>query len=95
MASDDARRARLEAAAAQLEAEHERECTFRPALSAHPARLSDQENQNPDAEVSLTFLSTDSNLTTSAPLFGSSSLTSMVLAMSRGCSQGGDLLITV
>ena len=63
-------------AAAQLEAERELKCTFMPALSAHPARLSDQENQDPAAEVSLTFLSNNSNLTTNAPLFGSSSLTS-------------------
>ncbi len=46
LASDSTRRERLDAAAAEVERERERECTFQPALS-----LSDQENQNPAAEV--------------------------------------------
>ncbi len=52
LSSDDARRAKLEAAAAQLEMERDRECTFKPALSSGTMRLSNQENQDPDAAVS-------------------------------------------
>lgn len=54
LASDDARRARLEAIAASVEMERGRECTFKPALSCGTARrLADQENTNPADEVSL------------------------------------------
>ena len=54
LASDDARRARLEAIAASVEMERGRECTFKPALSCGTARrLADQENTDPADEVSL------------------------------------------
>lgn len=52
LASDNTRRERLEAAAAQLERERDRECTFQPVLSSGMLSLSDRENQNPAAEVS-------------------------------------------
>ena len=54
LASDDARRARLEAIAASVEMERGRECTFKPVLSCGTARrLADQENTDPTDEVSL------------------------------------------
>ena len=54
LASDDARRARLEAIAASVEMERGRECTFKPALSSGTIRrLADQENTDPADEVSL------------------------------------------
>ena len=54
LASDNARRARLEAIAAAVEMERGRECTFKPALSCGPGRRpADQENTDPADEVSL------------------------------------------
>ena len=51
LASDNARRERLEAAAAQIERERDSECTFQPVLNSATPRLPDQENQNPFTEV--------------------------------------------
>ena len=54
LASDDTRRARLEAIAASVEVERGRECTFKPVLSCGTARrLADQENTDPADEVGL------------------------------------------